>query len=181
MPSEPGHSDVPWNGTKSSSRSGLGLNALRLGLGTVWAANLVYIFDPANQYWPMFSTAAASYGSQSIGGSQFANFVASYPTVFAALIAAVTVYLAFSFLLGFSTRLACLVGFGFSLALFVTQWAEISTFPGGTDIGAPPLYMAMFVALYLGYDAPRFTLDRWILGWSARRAVRHGVKSAISL
>jgi uncharacterized membrane protein YphA (DoxX/SURF4 family) len=149
------------------------MTALRLALGVLWSLNLVYIFDPANRFWSTFAATAQSFEETTLGGRGFAQFVAAQPAFFAAVIAAVTLYLAVAFLLGLSTRTACLIGGAFNLALLVTQFGQISTFPGATDIGAQPLYLAMYVALFLGYDAPRFTLDRAIADtvarWRARR------------
>ncbi|MCI4372983.1 MAG: hypothetical protein L3K02_05015 [Thermoplasmata archaeon] len=143
----------PWGKTEK------GMTALRLGLGLLWAVNLVYIFDPSNQFWSGFGSTAASYSSQTLGGGGLALFVADHPLLFAGLIAGVTLYLAVAFLLGLSARAACVVGALFNLALLMTQWTQISTFPGSTDVGAQPLYLAMYVALFLGYDSPRYTLD----------------------
>jgi uncharacterized membrane protein YphA (DoxX/SURF4 family) len=158
------------------TRASRGMLVLRLGLGALWAANLIYIFDPANQYWSGFAGAAQSFEGQSLGGGGFAQFVAIHPVFFAALIAGVSVYLAIAFLLGLSTRAACLIGGAFNLALFVTQWAQVSTIPGGTDVGTQPLYLAMYVALFLGYEANRFTLDYAVRGvwirWRARNRPR---------
>jgi uncharacterized membrane protein YphA (DoxX/SURF4 family) len=163
-PSEPPPPAAP------SRRASNGMLALRVALGVIWSINLIYIFDPANLYWSGFQSSAASYAGETLGGGGFATFVAANPSIFAIVIAAVTVYLAIAFLLGLTTRLACVVGFGFTFALFVTQWAQISTFPGSTDVGTQPLYLAMFVALFIGFEAPRLSIDGLFADWSARRA-----------
>ncbi|MCI4365209.1 MAG: hypothetical protein L3K10_04000 [Thermoplasmata archaeon] len=149
-----------------------GMLALRLGLGVLWSFNLVYIFDPANQYWSTFRSTAQAYGGLTLGGNGFAVFVAAHSTFFALAIAGVTLYLALAFLLGLSTRAACLIGGAFNLALFVTQWAQITTLPGATDVGAQPLYLAMYAALFLGYEAPRLSLDSLLSRTLARRSTR---------
>jgi hypothetical protein len=163
----------PGSGTSRPMR---GMVALRLALGALWCLNLIYIFDPANQFWTGFSSTASSYESSSLGGGALALFVAGHPTVFAVAIAGVTVYLAVAFLLGLTTRAACLVGAAFNIALLVTQFAQISTFPGATDVGAQPLYLAMYVAIFLGYDRAQFTLDRAVNSawgrWIANRERR---------
>jgi hypothetical protein len=146
--------------------------ALRLGLGVLWSLNLIYIFDPANQFWAGFASTAGSYAGSSLGGGGLAQFVAVHPSVFAALIAGVTVYLAAAFLSGLTTRWACVIGGAFNVALLVTQFAQVSTFPGATDVGAQPVYLAMYVALFLGYDRSRLTLDRVIDAAVAHRRAK---------
>ena len=144
--------------------------ALRLGLGLLWSLNLIYIFDPANQYWSSFAVTARTFESTSVGGGSLASFVANHAPLFAAAIAAVTAYLAVAFLLGMTCRAACVIGGAFNLALLVTQFGQISTFPGATDVGAQPLYLAMYVALLLGYDPSRLAVDRAIrLAFGNRR------------
>jgi uncharacterized membrane protein YphA (DoxX/SURF4 family) len=170
MEADPSTSTESSTGTSKLRRASNGMLALRVGLGVIWAINLIYIFDPANQYWSGFQSSAASYAAQTLGGGGFATFVAAHPSLFAIVIAAVTVYLAVAFLFGLTTRLACVVGFGFTFALFLTQWAQISTFPGSTDVGTQPLYLAMFVALFIGFEAPRLSVDAFLASWYARRS-----------
>jgi uncharacterized membrane protein YphA (DoxX/SURF4 family) len=149
-------------------RAWKGLDVLRVLIGVIWAANLLFIVLPAADYWGSFASVAASYGSSSLGGPGFANFVAANPAFFAWLIAIATGYLAFAFLFGFTTRLACAVGFIASVAFFVTQWNTTFAFPGGTDVGAHPLYLAIYVALFVGGAGRFWSLDSWI--WRTGRA-----------
>jgi hypothetical protein len=129
--------------------------ALRIGLGMVWAANVVFIALPANEFFPSFSSAASGYGPSTVGGGGFAELVASQPMIFAGLIAALTIYLAVAFLTGFTVRLALLAGGLFNVALLLTQWGTTFFFPGGTDVGPQPLYLLLYVGLAVG-DASRF-------------------------
>ncbi len=149
-------------------RAWRGLDVLRILLGVIWAANLLFIVLPAADYWGSFADVAASYGPTSLGGPGFANFVAASPTFFAWLIAVATAYLAFAFLFGFTTRLACAVGFAASVVFLLTQWTTTFAFPGGTDVGAHPLYLAIYVALFVGGAGRFWSLDAWI--WRTKRA-----------
>ena|ERR1700686_4778406 len=108
--------------------------SLRVGLGIVWSLNLMYIVDPANQFFSTFDNTAASFGSSTLGGPALASLVARFPVPFEILIAGVTAYLAAAFLLGITTRWACIVGAGFNLVLLLTQFGGISTIPGSTDV-----------------------------------------------
>lgn len=137
-------------------------------MGAIWAANLLFILLPSADYWGSFSDVAASFGSTTLGGPGFANYVAANPTFFAWFIAIATAYLAFAFLFGFTTRLACVVGFVASVAFLLTQWTATFAFPGGTDVGAHPLYLAIYVALYVGGAGRFWSLDSWI--WRTGRS-----------
>src|SRR5580658_3416292 len=79
-----------------------GLVALRLAIGMVWALNLIFIFDPQNQFFPTFAATAGSFAPQSLGGAGFPTFIATHSFAFSILIAGVTLYLAIAFLLGFT-------------------------------------------------------------------------------
>jgi uncharacterized membrane protein YphA (DoxX/SURF4 family) len=136
-----------------------GLVALRLGIGVVWALNLIFILDPQNAFFPTFSSTAASFATQSLGGQGFPSFVATHPDVFSFLIAGVTLYLAAAFLLGVTTRAACVVGAGFALCLLVSQWGSTFVIPGGTDVGPMPLYLAAYFALFVGHAERLFSVD----------------------
>jgi uncharacterized membrane protein YphA (DoxX/SURF4 family) len=155
-------------GPDPRERAWRGLDVLRILLGVIWSANLLFILLPTADYWGSFSDVAASYGPTTLGGPGFANYVAANPTFFAVLIAVATGYLAVAFLLGFTTRLACAVGFLASAVFFLTQWATTFAFPGGTDVGAHPLYMACYVALFIGGAGRFWSLDAWI--WRTGRA-----------
>jgi hypothetical protein len=148
-----------------------GLLALRLGIGTVWALNLIFIFDPVNGYFSGFGATAVSFAGQSLGGTGFPLFVASYPTLFSTLIAGVSLYLAVSMLLGATTRWGCVVGIGFAIALLISQFGSTFVIPGGTDVGPMPIYVTVYAALYLGHAERNFSLDAW---WSHRRTSERG-------
>jgi len=149
-------------------RAGRALDLLRILLGVIWTANLLFIFLPAADFWGGFAATAASYGPTSLGGPGFAEYVAANPTFFAWLIVVASVYLAIALLLGVTTRLACMVGFVASGAFFATQWNATFLFPGGTDVGAHPLYLAIYVALFFGGAGRFWSLDAWI--WRTGRA-----------
>lgn len=140
-------------------RSGLSLDLLRIGMGFIWGLNLLFILIPANQYFPTFQAAAASYGAQTIGGPGIANFVAAYAGVFAWLIAIATAYLCVAFLFGLTTRLACYVGIVASAFFFVTQFTMTFMIPGGTDVGAHPLYLLIYVVLLAGGAGRYLSVD----------------------
>ena len=134
-------------GTTGARRGSL---ALRFGLGIIWSLNLIYIVDPASQYFSTFSKTAASFGSSTLGGPALASLVARSPVPFEILIAGVTAYLAAAFLLVITTRSACIVGAGLNFVLLLTQFGGIATIPGSTDVGPQPLYLVMYVATFLG-------------------------------
>jgi uncharacterized membrane protein YphA (DoxX/SURF4 family) len=144
-----------------------GILALRIGIGIVWALNLIFVFDPANGFFSGFSATAGSFGPSSLGGAGFPQFVATYPMIFSVLIAGVTLYLAVAFLFGVTTRWACVVGAGFAVALLISQFGSTFFIPGGTDVGPMPIYVAVYFALFVGHAGREFSLDAW---WSRRHA-----------
>jgi hypothetical protein len=149
--------------------------SLRLGIGAVWAINLIFIFDPQNAFFTSFSSTAGSYAPVSLGGAAFPNFVAAHPLVFSLLIGGITLYLAAAFLLGFTTRLACVVGAGFAIALLVSQFGATFNIPGGTDVGPMPLYLAAYLAMLAGHAERYFSLDAAV----ARRGIRWPIRSLL--
>ena len=157
-----------------------GIIALRLALGLVWALNLIFIFDPANDFFSTFASTAASYAPVSLGGAGFPTFVSAHPALFSALIALVTLYLAIAFLFGVTTRVACWVGAGFALALFVSQFGATFVIPGGTDVGPMPLYLAAYFALWVGHAERHASVDALLArhGWRwARRRPTAGPRA----
>jgi hypothetical protein len=150
----------------------LAVLCLRLGIGIVWLANLVYIVNPANAFFPTFGATANSYGPTTLTGPAIATFVAANPLLFSVTIALVTAYLAFAFLLGISVRLACVVGAGFNLLLLLTQFATLTTFPGGTDVGPQPLYLVAYVALFISDGGPLWSLELTLSRALGRQGIR---------
>ena len=144
-------------------RRAVAVEVLRIGLGLVWAANLFFIVDPANQFFATFSSAAASYGPTTLGGPGLAQFVAAHGAVFSVLITVATAYLALAFITGTTTRWACVVGFLLSGFFLVTQWGSTFYFPGGTDVGPHPLYMLLAVGLFLAPAGRSLALDPYLL------------------
>lgn len=153
-------------------RGGRALDLLRIMLGVIWTVNLLFIFLPAsaaNYFDPnFFSSTAYSYAFSSVIGPGLPNYVAADPVFFSWLIAVGSVYLAAAFLLGFTTRLACLVGSAASVVFLLTQWNAIFVWGWGTDVGAHPLYLAIYVALFVGGAGRYWALDAWL--WRADRA-----------
>ena len=142
------------------------MTVVRFGLGIVWTLNLMFILDPANQFFSGFSSTAQSFAGTTLGGPSLANFAAANSGVFSVLIATTTAYLAAAFLLGASTRLACLVGLAFNASLLVTQFGGIVVIPGGTDVGPMPLYIVLYLGLLAAGGPTLLSVDRW---WAARR------------
>ena len=142
---------------------------LRIGLGLVWSLNFLYVVDPANLFFPTFSTTALGFGGTALGGALLPAFVAARAPIFALLVAAGTGYLAIAFLLGATTRFACVVGAIFNSVLLATQVGGLLTVPGGTDIGPQPLYLLVYAALFVGAGVDAISVDRW---WAATRAAR---------
>jgi hypothetical protein len=143
-------------------RASVILELLRIGLGLVWAANLLFILDPANEFFPTFQATAQSYAPTTITGPSLPELVAAFPLPFALGIALITFFMAFAFLFGSMTKLGCLVGCGFSAILLVTQWSSTFYIPGGTDVGPQPLYLLIDGALYFGGAGQLLTLRTWI-------------------
>jgi hypothetical protein len=138
-------------------------------MGVVWLLNLTFILDPQNQFWATFSTTARSFAPTTIGGPGLAEYVAAHPLFFAWGIAIVTGYLAVAFLFGLTTRLACFVGSSFSAVLLATQFGTTFLFPGGTDVGAHPLYILVYAVLVVGGAGHWLSMDTWIRDWFAER------------
>lgn len=152
----------------AADSKGVTLDLLRVGIGIIWALDLIFILDPANQYFPTFNSVALGYGSQTLGGAGIDNFVAANSVVFAWLIAVGTTYLALAFLFGITTRLACLVGIIMSAFFFWTQFLMTFMIPGGTDVGAHPLYILIYLVLIAGGAGRYFAIDEHL--WDTRLA-----------
>lgn len=151
----------------SAERAGRAIELLRITLGMIWAVNLVFIFAPAADYWDQFPAVASSFGPTTPGGGGLSDFVASQPLLFAWLVTAVSVYLAVAFIAGLTTRLACVIGSLGSLVLLWTQYGSTFSLPGGTDVGAHPLYLAIYAALYVGGAGRLWSLDGRL--WNSTR------------
>jgi len=152
-----------------SDPQGVAIELLRVGIGVVWALNLLFVIVPSNQYFPGFQSTASAFGTTTLGGPAFANFVASNPLLFAWMIAMLTGYLAVAFLLGFTTRLACVLGGLASAAFLLTQYASTFVVNGyGTDVGPHPLYLLAYLILFTGGAGRYLSLDRSI--WRKRPA-----------
>jgi uncharacterized membrane protein YphA (DoxX/SURF4 family) len=134
------------------------LEILRLGMGVIWVVNALFILDPANNFFGSFSQTASSYAASTPGPVPFPLWVAQYPLAFSILIASVTVFLAAGFLTGYAVRIAAVVGSVFSLLLLWTQWGATFTMPGATDVGPHPLYLLVYLILYLGGAGRTLTL-----------------------
>ncbi len=146
------------------------LEMLRIGLGFVWLANLLFIVLPASGYWSSFATVARSYGPSTLGGAGLANFVAAHASFFSVLLALVTAYLAVALILGVTTRFALALGAVTSSLLLLTQFGSTFVFPGGTDVGPQPLYLLLYAALGYGGAGRIWALDAWLWarGWGRR-------------
>jgi hypothetical protein len=152
------------------SRSTIAIETLRILTGVIWVFNLLFIVIPSADYWSTFTSVAQSYGPSTLGGSGVANFVAANPLIFAGLIALATAYLAVALVLGVTTRLACVVGVAASIVFFFTQFGTTFALPGGTDVGAHPLYIVIYVALWIGGAGQSWSVDGllWKRGWGRR-------------
>ncbi len=160
-------------GRAHARAASLAIEILRIGVGLVWALNLVFIVDPANDWFGQFGPVALSFGPTSLGGPGLPQYVAAHAAIFSAVVAVITTYLAVAFLLGLTTRWACLVGGIFSAVLLATQVGSTFVFPGGTDIGEHPLYMLIYVTLVVGGAGRALSVDRWIAdAWARRRLER---------
>jgi len=151
------------------ARSSLAIEMLRIGVGVIWALNFVFVVAPGNHYFGNFGQIALSFAPTTLGGPTLAQFVAAHATVFAWLIALLTGYLAVAFMLGLTTRWACLAGGIFSAVLLGTQFGNTFVFPGGTDVGEHPLYLLIYVALVFGGAGQALSADQWIRDALARR------------
>ncbi|MCI4347085.1 MAG: hypothetical protein L3J97_00505 [Thermoplasmata archaeon] len=151
-----------------SDPKGMSLELLRVGMGIVWVLNMIFILDPANQFFPTFHDIALSFAPTSLGGPGVANFVGAYATVFAWVTAVLTVYLAIAFVLGVTTRLACIVGGIASIIFLVTQALSTFQIPGGTDVGPHPIYLLIYLILFTGGAGKYVAVDQWM--WATGRA-----------
>ena len=153
-------------------RASRAIELLRIGVGLVWLLNFVFVVAPGNDFFGGFRQTALSFGPTTLGGPGLAQFVAAHATIFAWLVAILTGYLAVGFLLGLTTRWACLFGGVFSAVLLGVQVGSTFVFPGGTDIGEHPLYMLVYVALVFGGAGQALSADRWIATALAQRRIR---------
>lgn len=147
---------------------GMALDLLRVGMGAIWAVNLVFVIDPQNAFFQGFRASALSYAPTSVGGPAVADFIGAHSALFAWLFAVTTAYLAVALLAGLTTRLACLVGGGFSVGLLLTQVGSTFFVPGGTDVGPHPLYLVAYLTLFLGGAGRYVAVDAWL--WRTGRA-----------
>jgi len=155
----------------AARRASITIELLRIGVGLVWALNFIFIVAPGNNFFGGFGQIALSFAPTSLGGPALAQFVATNATFFSWLVAIVTGYLAFGFILGLTTRWVCLVGGIFSAVLLGTQIGSTFVFPGGTDVGEHPLYLLIYVVLVFGGAGQAYSVDHWIAGaWARRRA-----------
>jgi uncharacterized membrane protein YphA (DoxX/SURF4 family) len=161
-------------GHLASRGPGPALAVLRIGLGLIWTLNLVFILDPANEFFSSFASTASSFGPSSLGGPGFAELVAANSTFFSVVIAVTTAYLAVAFLLGATTRVACVVGLVFNSVLFITQFGSTVFVPGGTDVGPMPIYIVAYLAIVAAGVPTLYSLDAW---WATRRGSVHGITS----
>jgi uncharacterized membrane protein YphA (DoxX/SURF4 family) len=140
---------------------GVSIDLLRVGMGLVWALDLLFVVDPGNLFFPTFRATALSFGPTSLGGSGVAEFVGAHATAFAWIVAILTAYLAVAFLLGATTRLACLAGGAASVLFLLTQFTSTFETPGGTDVGPHPLYLLGYLILFVGGAGRYFAVDHW--------------------
>ena len=160
-------------GPRAGARPELAIELLRIAVGLVWAVNLVFVVDPANHYFGHFASTARSFAPTTLGGPALADFVAAHALLFSWLIALLTTYLAVALITGLTTRWACLLGGIFSAVLLGTQVGSTFVFPGGTDVGEHPLYLALYVGLVVGGAGQAYSLDRGIArALDRRRAAR---------
>jgi uncharacterized membrane protein YphA (DoxX/SURF4 family) len=166
--SEEGKSTSPQNGRRRlsalwrSDPEGVSVDLLRVGVGAVWFLNLLFVLIPSNQFFPTFEAVTLSFGPTTLGGPGIANFVAANAVVFAWVVAGLTGYLGVAFLLGMTTRLACILGGVASILFLITQFSSTFTTPGGTDVGAHPLYLLIYLILFLGGAGRYCAVDHWI-------------------
>ncbi len=49
-------------------REGWSVDALRLGMGVLWALNLIFVVAPGNQFFSTFRAATLSFAPSTLGG-----------------------------------------------------------------------------------------------------------------
>ncbi|HLY76399.1 MAG TPA: hypothetical protein VKT21_00770 [Thermoplasmata archaeon] len=145
-----------------SDPRGVAIDLLRVGIGLIWALNLVFVLDPTNQFFSTFRAVALSFAPTTLGGPAVATFVAAHSVIFAWATALLTAYLTIAFLFGIGTRVACIVGAVASAVFLVTQFASTFTIPGGTDVGPHPLYLLVYLILFIGGGGTYLSVDRWL-------------------
>ena len=141
------------------SSSASAILVLRVTLGLIWTGNLFFVLLPSNDFFGGFGSAVTGLGGGSLVGPELVTIAVQYSPITSIVVAGTTGYLALAFLLGASTRLACLIGIVFSGVLLVLQWGSTFVFPGGTDVGPHPLYIAASLALLIGRAESRYSLD----------------------
>lgn len=161
-----------WSRLWQHDREGVAVDVLRVGMGSVWALNLIFIAAPANEFFSTFREASLSFAPTSVGGPTVADFVAAHALVFAWITVLLTSYLATSFLLGLTTRLACIVGGVASIVFLVTQFLSTFTLPGATDVGPHPVYLLIYLLLFAGGAGRYLAADTWVWGHGRARFPR---------
>ena len=145
------------------------MEVLRIGMGVVWALNLVFVLYPPNQYFPTFESTARSFAPTTLGGPGVAGFVGAHASAFAWGIALLTGFLAVAFLLGALTRWACAIGAAASAVFLLTQFTSTFGTPGGTDVGPHPLYLLVYAVLVVGGAGSTWAIDRGMRdAWGVR-------------
>ncbi len=161
----PTHRETWSNRVRAQWRSdprGVAIDLLRVGIGLIWALNLVFVLDPTNQFISTFRAVALSFAPTTLGGPAVATFVAAHSAIFAWVTAFLTAYLAIAFLFGIGTRMACIVGAIASTVFLLTQFASTFTLPGGTNVGPHPLYLLVYLILFIGGGGTYLSVDRWL-------------------
>ena len=101
----------------------------------------------------------------------WANVAAAIPS-FTILISLGETIVALFIILGFLTKLTSLFGIAFNFLVWTTAEAFGGVFTSGaTDIGASPLYMAMFAGLIVVQAGKQHGLDAWLTRKYPRLAV----------
>ena len=152
-------------------RAAFTVEMLRVAMGIIWSLDLLFVVDPANQFFPTFAASATSYAPTTLGSPVLATWVAANATIFSWVVALGTAYLAIAFLTGLTTRYAAVLGALGSLLLLITQWGSTFGMPGGTDVGPHPLYIAIDLILFLAPAGRYFSLDAWGASLRAPRPV----------
>jgi plastocyanin len=144
------------------------IELLRIGIGVIWLFNLIFIIDPVNDYFGSFAATANSFVPQTPLAPWSAAFVADHPAFFAVLIGVVTGALAGIFLTGMAVRAGAVIGALLSSALLWTQWSGTFSMPGATDVGPHPLYLLIYLVLFLAPAGVKWTFPSGLRALRAR-------------
>jgi len=159
--------DLPFSPSGSGALRRNWRFGLRLIFGLFWAADAFFkwvLYSQGFSYVQLISGQASGQPSPVASWITYWAGVAGGIPSFGLLMAVVETVIAAFILLGFLTKLTSIFGILFNLLVWTTAEGFGGIFlPGATDVGASPLYIAMFAGLIIVRAGMQNGLDEWLL------------------